>query len=72
MNELNERIKKSGIKKGYIAKELNISNQAMSNKLGGKTPFTTKEAYKVKLLLGLSNDEFVSLFFAQEVEKGVI
>lgn len=69
MTTLNERIKQCGIKKGFIAKSLNISNQALSNKLAGKTPFTIKEALAVKDILRLSNDEFV-YFFAQEVEKG--
>lgn len=59
MNELlNEYIKKSGYKLGYIASQLGITYVALHNKLCKKHEFTLNEAMKLKNLLNISDEDW--------------
>lgn len=60
---LTEEIKKSGLKKEYVAQVLKMTPQSFSNKLAGRTDFTISEAKKIIELLGLSVKTREKIFF---------
>lgn len=60
---LNEAIKRSGLKSGFIAETLGISRQAFNNKCKGKTQFRKSEVYVMCDLLKLSTEESKQIFF---------
>lgn len=51
-----------GTNQQWLARELNISYQALYVKLKGKGLFSIKQALKIKDLLRLTWDEFVEFF----------
>lgn len=53
-----------GLKRVWLAHELNLSESAFRNKLQGKNEFKTSEIEILKDCLNLSQDEFVSTFFS--------
>lgn len=66
--ELELLIKKSGLKKGYIAKVLGLSRQALSNKINNKSLFTATEISLLCDLLKITSlKEKDRIFFAQTV-----
>ena len=59
MNELMKKyIERSGYKLKYIADKLGITYVGLHNKLYGKYEFTVSEAYKMKELLNISDEDF--------------
>ena len=68
-NNLNKRIKESGIKKESISSYLGISIGSLNNKLAKRTEFTLPEAKALQKILGLTNDEAITVFFAETVSK---
>ena len=60
-NYLKSILSEKGIKRRILAKELNISETALFNKLAGRTEFTLNECLKIKNLLNL-NEGLDSLF----------
>lgn len=64
---LTEEIKKSGLKKEYVAQVLKMTPQSFSNKLAGRTDFTISEAKKIIELLGLSVKTREKIFFRTDV-----
>lgn len=65
--ELNKFIKKSGLKRIYIAKKLNISAMALRNKINNITEFKPSEIIALKTMLSLSNEDIQEIFFANNV-----
>lgn len=63
---VNQYIHDSGLKLGYIAKQLGITYAALHNKMKGKHPFTLQELTILRNLLKLDNDQWDSLF-GQEI-----
>ena len=63
---VNQYIRDSGLKLGYIAKQLGITYVALHNKMIGKYPFTLQELTILKALLKLNVDQWNSLL-SQEV-----
>lgn len=61
---LEAEISRRGIKKGDIARMLNIQATTLSNKLSGKSELTMSEAIKIKQFLGV-NMPLEELFAAQ-------
>lgn len=51
-----------GVNQQFLARELNISYQALYVKLKGNGNFSIKQALKIKDLLRLTWDEFVEFF----------
>ena len=51
---LEAEISRRGIRKGDIAKMLNIQATTLSNKLSGKSDLTMSEAIKIKQFLGVN------------------
>lgn len=63
MNELMKKyIERSGYKLKYIADKLEITYVGLHNKLYGKYEFTVSEAYKMKELLNISDEDFNVIF----------
>ena len=61
-------IKKSGLKKGYIAKVLGISRQALNKKIKNESLFTATEISLLCDLLKITSlKEKDKIFFAQTV-----
>ena len=65
--KLNKFIKKSGLKRIYIAKKLNISAMALRNKINNITEFKPSEIITLKTILSLSNEDIQEIFFANNV-----
>lgn len=51
-----------GVNQQFLARELNISYQALYVKLKGNGNFSIKQALKIKDVLRLTWDEFVEFF----------
>ena len=54
---LQQKIKNSGLKMGFIAEKLGRSRQALSDKIQGKTEFLPSEIRILCELLHLSDDD---------------
>ena len=64
--ELYKLIKKSGLKKSYIAKAIDLSRQGFSNKCKNKTAFTAKEVNELCKILNITKlAEKEKIFFAE-------
>lgn len=62
------RIQKSGLKKSYIAKALNITPKTLANKIGNRCEFKASEIDALCKLLGINDPaEKEAIFFAKEV-----
>jgi hypothetical protein len=65
---LNQKIKDSGIKKDYIAKQLGITRSGFYKKATNGSEFTVKEVNIICNLLSITKlTEKESIFFAKEV-----
>ncbi len=62
--ELEAEIKRAGIKKKDLAKELNISEMGLYRKILNKTEFKASEIVKLSKILNLPNDRRDYIFFA--------
>lgn len=68
--ELNKRIKKTGLYKSYIAKALGIAPSTLSRKIANKLDFNTSEINALCKLLGIESlEEKEAIFFAPEVAE---
>lgn len=61
---LNEKIEKSGLRIGYIVKQLGLSRANFYSKRTGRTSFKCEEVGKMKDILKLSDDDVSKIFFA--------
>ena len=66
---LKVKIKEKGLKKGFIAKELNLSYAWLKKRLDGKKDFTVNEMQILCRLLDLNAEEKKVIFFAEDVEE---
>lgn len=64
---LNSRIKESGLSKSFIASKMGINLNSLQNKITGKTAFRDPELMAAKKTLALSDSDFISIFFADDV-----
>ncbi len=64
---LRKHIKESGIKMKYLASACGITAQAFSSKMVGKSEFNASEMAVLKEKLGLSDGDFLTIFFSTEV-----
>lgn len=64
--KLNAAIKRSGLKKSYIAEKLGISKPSLWMKITGKRDFKTSEIRILKDLLGLTPKEVVDIFLLKK------
>lgn len=61
--ELRAAIARNGVSNRSIASQLSITEQALNNKMNGKTEFKNSEIKKLSQLLGLSLGEVNYIFF---------
>jgi hypothetical protein len=67
---LNELIRKSGLKKGWIADRLHLSCYGFRRKLWNKSQFKAGEIKLLCELLGIASlEEMRDIFFNDEVDK---
>ena len=67
---LNELIKKSGLKKGWIADRLHLSSYGFRRKLWNKSQFKAGEIKVLCELLGIASlEEISNIFFNDGVDK---
>lgn len=65
-NLLIDKISASGLKTAYIADKMTISRQSLTNKIKGKTQFTTKEIKALCSILNIGTpDELYEIFFKE-------
>lgn len=60
---LEDCIKKSGFRKGYIVKFLGISWTSFDNKLKGRKPFKLAEIFVLCSLLNIDDEEKGKIFY---------
>ena len=65
---LEEKIKQSGYKRGYIAAKLGRTRYGLALKISGKNEFTASEISILCSLLGISAEDRMRIFFATEVD----
>ncbi len=66
---LNKKIDNSGLKRAYIAQELNMTRQSLSSKINNSTEFMSCEVQDLCKLLGITKlTEKEAIFFAKRVD----
>lgn len=63
--KLNDKVKNSGLKKSYIAKELGLTPYGLAKKLNGVTEFKASEMANISDVLNLTGEMREEIFFAQ-------
>jgi len=66
--ELEDEIKRAGIKKKDLAKELNISEMGLYRKIVNKTEFKASEIVKLSHILHLSNERRDYIFLESKMK----
>ena len=66
---LDAKIQDSGLYLKFIIEKLGLSRNGFDKKRKGKTPFRTAEIYVLGDLLKLTEEEKLSIFFADKVES---
>lgn len=66
---LREVIQERGIKVSVLADKMGISRQSLHLKLNGDRSFDQGEIMALKTNLRLSDEEFMSIFFSEPVDK---
>lgn len=61
---LNDAIEKSGLKKEWIAKQLNITRVALFEKINNKREFKASEVAKISKILSLTNQKRDIIFLS--------
>lgn len=61
------KIDESGIKKQKICEELGISRTVWARRISGKSSFRMLECNKIAEVLGLTQEEYEKIFFAEQV-----
>lgn len=62
-NDLDIKIKESGLRIDFIIKKLGLSRTGFDKKRKGKTPFRVSEVYVLKDLLQLTDEEEIKIFY---------
>lgn len=60
---LKNKLDDSGLKRGFIAQELNLSTYGFARKVDGITEFKPSEIRTLMRLLSLTNDDVREIFF---------
>lgn len=66
--KLKAAIVEQGMTQEKLADALGIARATFNNKLNGKTFFTEDELMKMKSALNLTNEQFLLIFFDENVE----
>lgn len=66
---LKDTIDKKGVRYSFLAERLDMSRQALYNKLSNGSDFKAWQMFVLVDILHLSNEESRAIFFANEVDK---
>lgn len=66
---LREKLEESGYKLRFIAEKIGITYQAFLNKINNDSEFRASEIQALHNLLHLTEEERVSIFFADKVDE---
>jgi plasmid maintenance system antidote protein VapI len=66
---LREVIKDSGVKVTALADKIGISRQSLTMKLNGERSFDQGEIMAIKTNLHLTDEQFMQIFFNDDVDK---
>ena len=66
---LREVIKDSGVKVTALADKIGISRQSLTMKINGERSFDQGEIMAIKTNLHLTDEQFMQIFFNDEVDK---
>jgi len=58
-NQIQKVIKEKGLKQGYVAKELGMTDKTMSEIIHGKRKLSAEELIGISMVLGISTDIFL-------------
>ena len=58
-NQIQKVIKEKGLKQGYVAKELGMTDKTMSEIIHGKRKLSAEELIGICMVLGISTDIFL-------------
>lgn len=67
--KLKEVIQESGIKISVLADKIGISRQSLYMKINGERSFDQGEIMALKSNLHLSDEQFMTIFFSDDVDK---
>lgn len=67
-NLLNERIDASGLKRGFIAEQLELSAYGLLKKINGENEFKVSEVVKLCRILNISDEDRDRIFFDPKVD----
>lgn len=67
--KLKEVIQDSGIKMSVLADKIGISRQSLYMKVNGERSFDQGEIMALKSNLHLSDEQFMTIFFSDDVDK---
>lgn len=68
LTALRQKIDDSGMTMVAVSRKSGILRETLYNRLNGKGEFNASEMMSISNVLGLSNDERDSIFFATQVE----
>lgn len=63
---LDEKIRKSGLKTGFICEQLGLSRQGFWKKANGITPFRVPEVFVLCVLLDINEEDKIKIFYPKE------
>ena len=66
--KLKAKIMEKGMNIQSLSKEMQLSANALSNKINNKKDFKVSEIWTIKDLFQLSNNDIISIFFAEKVD----
>ena len=64
---LEEKIKKSGMKRIAIAEKMHLTTAGLANKLKGKRDFNATEIKGIAAAINLTGEDILNIFFADNV-----
>ena len=64
---LSIKIKESGVKRKVIAEKMGLTTAGLYNKLIGKRDFNATEIKGIANAIGLTGDDILNIFFADDV-----
>ena len=67
--KLKQHINSSGYKKSYIAEKLGLTRYGLDLKINNPTRFRSDEIYTLKKILHLDDEDFLSVFFADDADN---
>lgn len=68
-HDLDEAIKRKGLKKAYLAGQLDVTDVSFCNKMHNRQKFKAPEIVMLSVILGLNNEEVQNIFLLPRLGK---